>query len=354
MSRDDVLDLPPADVAKILRLHYGVAADAIEVVSGEIATVCRVASGSRLLAFKAIPAPGDTASLIRWQTSAMIKLARQGLPVPAVQPDIDGQPLVELPMSGSQILIQVSEWLTDPPLLDVPVDPPLLRAVGETAARVNLALSEFAPPPAPTRHPWELIRTGDTVRGLVDQVREPRLAALAHRALAVFDHDLVPLLGGVPWTVLHHDLHDSNLLVGEGPRGGRVVSGILDFGDMTYGPRLAELAVAATYGARNSADPEPALLDVAAGWAAVCPVTSPESLGLLPAVISRLATNVTVWASRMSGPRAQYARNRMAGADETLDALLGTDPAEFLGELRDRVRIGDDEKDPRKYLCQML
>ena len=120
MGRDDVLDLPPAEVAEILKLHYGVTADTIEVVSGEIATVCRVASGPRLLAFKAIPAPGDTAALIRWQTSAMIKLARQGLPVPAVQPDLHGQPLVELVLSGGPILIQVSEWLTDPPLLERP------------------------------------------------------------------------------------------------------------------------------------------------------------------------------------------------------------------------------------------
>ena len=42
MGRDDVLDLPPAEVAEILKLHYGVTADTIEVVSGEIATVCRV------------------------------------------------------------------------------------------------------------------------------------------------------------------------------------------------------------------------------------------------------------------------------------------------------------------------
>jgi hypothetical protein len=28
----------------------------------------------------------------------------------------------------------------------------------------------------------------------------------------------------------------------------------------------------------------------------------------------------------MSGPRARYARNRMAGADETLEALLRTTP----------------------------
>jgi hypothetical protein len=66
----------------------------------------------------------------------------------------------------------------------------------------------------------------------------------------------------------------------------------------------------------------------------VCPLTPEERIGLLPAVISRLATNVTVWASRMSGPRAQYARDRMAGADETLEALLHTDPARFLADLR--------------------
>ena len=262
MGRDDVLDMPPAEVEEILRLRYGVTADAIDVVSGEIATVCRVASGPRLLAFKAIPVPDDDAAgLVRWQTSAMIELARQGLPVPTVQLDVDGRVLAELPVSVGLVLIQVSEWLTDPPLVDVPVDPLLLRAVGEMAARVHLALSEFSPPPAPTRHPWELIRTAETVRGLLDQVHEPRLAALALAAAEIFDRDLAPLLARLPWTVLHHDLHDSNLLIGTGPDGRRVVSGILDFGDLTYGPRLAELAIAAAYGARNCTDPQSAVLE---------------------------------------------------------------------------------------------
>jgi hypothetical protein len=48
----------------------------------------------------------------------------------------------------------------------------------------------------------------------------------------------------------------------------------------------------------------------------------------------------------MSGPRAHYARNRMAGADETLEALLRTDPAKFLEDLRDRVRVGNNPKRP--------
>jgi hydroxylysine kinase len=194
----------------------------------------------------------------------------------------------------------------------VRVDPPLLRAVGETAARVSVALDGLDPP-APTCHAWELIRAGDTLRGVVGQVPDRRVAA----ALDVFERDLRPLFDRLPWTIVHHDLHDSNLLVGAGR-----ITGILDFGDLTYGPRLAELAVAAAYAARNTADPHAAVLEVAAGWASVLPLTAEETQGLLPAVVTRLATNVAVWASRATGPRAQYATARAAGSVDALEALL--------------------------------
>jgi Ser/Thr protein kinase RdoA (MazF antagonist) len=333
-----VLDLADGDVRRILLDGYGVAAADIATVSGEIATVCRVRSGQRLLALKVMPAD-DPASeaLIRWQTEAMVTLSRSGLPVPPTIADGAGRILHPHHADGRLLLAHLTTWLTDPPLSDVRVDTPLLEDVGRTAAHVHLALDDLRLPPASTGHPWELTRTAETLRSVVHRIEDPLVVELAATALVVFEDRLAPRLLGLPRGVVHHDLHDSNLLVGVDRAGRRRVAGILDFGDMVHGPRLAELAVAAGYAARNAADPRTALLDAAAGWAQVCALTSAERACLLPAVVSRLAVNAAVWAAPTTGTRAAYARSRLGGTTATLERLLATDVDDFEAALVRRL-----------------
>ena len=334
MTDAEVLDIAEGDVRGILRRGYGLSAPDIEVVSGEIATVCRVQVGPRVLALKAMPAD-DPASeaLARWQTEAMVKLWRSGLPVPETIRDGEGRELHPHHADGRLVLAHLTTWLPDPALSDVQVDTSLLGDVGRTAARVHLALRDLRRPPAPTEHPWELTRTAETLRTVVGQVADPLVVRLAGRAREVFEHRVAPHLAELPWSVVHHDLHDSNLLVGADAAGRRRITGILDFGDLVLGPRLAELAVAAGYAARSTADPATALIDVATGWSEVCALTPREQECLLPAVVSRLAVNATVWAARMTGTRAAYARSRVNGTVEALDRLLAADLDDFLRDL---------------------
>jgi Ser/Thr protein kinase RdoA (MazF antagonist) len=333
-----VLDLPDGDVRRILLGGYGIAAADIATVSGEIATVCRVRSGPRLLALKVMPADDPAAeALIRWQTEAMVALSRSGLPVPTTIADGAGRFLHPHRADGRLVLAHLTTWLTDPPLSDVPVDTPLLEDVGRTAARVHRGLDDLGPPPASSGHPWELTRTAETIRSVMGRIEDPLAVRLTASALAVFEDRLAPRLPELPRGVVHHDLHDSNLLVRIDRAGRRRVAGILDFGDMVRGPRLAELAVAAGYAARHAADPRTALLDAAAGWSQVCALTSAERACLLPAVVSRLAVNAAVWAARATGTRAAYARSRLGGTTATLERLLATDPDAFEAALARRL-----------------
>lgn len=334
MTGVDVLDLSVSRVREILERGYGLAVDDVAVVSGEVATVCRVTTHEGTYAFKAMPVSGDGAEALDWQTRVMTELRGLGLPVAPVVPDADGRLLHAYDVGGRHVLVQVSGWLSDPPLSDVLVDAPLLRAVGDMAARVSLAL-DGREPPVVTGHPWELVRTARTIRSVVGLIHDEDVTALVERAVRIFDELVAPALPDLPWTVVHHDLHDSNLLVGRDAGGRRAVTGILDFGDLVRGPRLAELAVAAAYAARNTDDPRAALLHVAAGWSAVRPLTDAESACLLPAAVSRLATNVAVWASRTRGPRASYATARMTGTHEALETLMTIGPAGFAEDLRE-------------------
>lgn len=330
------LDLSVDEIHHILRTGYGLTPEQVVVISGELATVCRVVAHGRNYAIKAMPVQDDEARHMRWQTDVMQRLASRGLPIPAVTADVGGRALHEYARGGVVVLVQLTDWLSDPPLSDVAVDRPLLRAVGEMAAQVSIELGGLEPP-STTSHPWELVRTRESASAALEEVADASVARLVREALNVFDRRLAPLLPDLPWCVVHHDLHDSNLLVGVSASGQRGITGILDFGDLVRGPRVAELAVAAAYAARHTQDPRGALIDVAVGWSSRLDLTRDESRSLLPAAIARLAVNVAIWASRMSGPRADYARARVNGSSGALACLLEVEPSSFQSDLVDAV-----------------
>lgn len=315
-------------VRRLLRARYGLRAARIEPVGAEAATVCRVTTdtGDRL----AVKVMAGDAEISRWHGSIMARLGDLGLPVPRVVPDLSG---AVTPQAGD-VHMQVTTWLDGQPYAEVTMDPGLLTDIGRTAARVRLAmsgleLSGLAKPPVPVTHQWELSRSAASVAAALESVSDRRTVSVARAALARFSREVAPHLAELPRGVVHHDLHDSNLLTSCDPAGRRYVSGILDFGDTVPGPRVAELAVAAAYAARPCADPAGALLTVVSGWAAAgAELTALEGAVLYPAAIARLAVNLAVWAARAGGPRGDYARTRASGSLDALDRMLAVPTGE--------------------------
>jgi hydroxylysine kinase len=335
MTHSVPFDLSPEAAQRILRDGYGVAATSINFVSGELATVCCVTDSRGTWALKVVPQSAHEAEIFRWQAAVMAELKRLNVPVPMVVPDRTGS-VVHETQGERGALALLTAWLHDPPLSAVHVDPSLLREVGKTAAKVSVAL-ESQRLPSRVDHPWELTRTSQTVRSVLHQIADPATREIAEAGLGVFVSRVEPVLSDLPWALVHHDLHDSNLLVGHRPDGTRTITGVLDFGDLVFAPRLAELAVAAAYASRHRRDAAAALVEVAVGWTTQLPLTDEERRTLLPAAIARLTTNVAVWTARAGSARAEYAALRVEGALETLQCLLATDSEAFVNDLNARL-----------------
>jgi hypothetical protein len=95
--------------------------------------------------------------------------------------------------------------------------------------------------------------------------------------------------------VIHQDAHTWNLIVDPGDPA--EISGIIDFGDMVYGPLISELAVAAYLGGR--ADPSPqSLVDIVAGFDAVVPLERGDVGVMFDLVLARMAMNLTIIEAR--------------------------------------------------------
>jgi len=361
------LSLTEAQVKDLLAVHYSLDARHATPMHSELSSVYRVelADGS-VVAFKALHMSAHTHALAQWQASAMEHVHERGLPVGEIRRNLRGE-LISITSASTStgastgagagtgtatgastatatatatateagtVLVQVNEWLTGTALADVPVSSKLMRAVGGTAAQVALALSDWPDVTIAHGHPWELLRTLDTIESALTAIDEAATVALLGEAAARFDEIAAPRLAMLPHAVLHHDLHDSNLLIDES---GQRVSGVLDFGDLVWGPRIAELAVTAGYACRGAADPVAAYLDVAAGWGSVLPLRPEEVEVLFAASIGRLAVNLGVWSARRQSDRGDYAHLRSRTTAHALTALLDADPARTTEMLLSRL-----------------
>ena len=333
------LALAPEAVAEILVGAYGLRAASMQPFQSELSTVYRVALAGddgqpdgRCVAFKAIHHTDDEHALARWRIAAMDHLQDLGIPAGRTIPSLAGEATAVVASPAGPVIAHVGEWLTGVPLEAAPLTPELLRAVGETAARATLALAEWPEPPAPVTHPWELVRTIESLDASMGAAEDSRISALLTRARVLYLERVAPVLADLPRAVVHHDMHDSNLLI-DADRS--AVTGVLDFGDMVSGPRIADLGITAGYACRRAADPVAAYLEVAAGWGNAwaeavragesASLTCAEVDALYPASIGRLAVNLSIWTARSSSDRGEYARARSESTARALELLLDAD-----------------------------
>lgn len=214
-----------------------------------------------------------------------------------------------LPLSGGErIRVRAYGYLPGAPGTDLKADPRSWRAVGRTAAILDRALQQFDHPAAHRQFLWDACQVLDLLP-LLNAVESAAERQMIAEFLASFERQVTPVLGELPKQVIHNDLSPSNILVDDD---GLELAGILDFGDMVYAPRIAEIAIAGSYLMTYSPDPMIALNGVLAGYSEVSPLTAMEHAHLLDLVLARLAQRmvITSWrAARFPGNRDYILRS---------------------------------------------
>ncbi|KTS02462.1 phosphotransferase [Microbacterium testaceum] len=328
--------VPTEVVAESLRRRFGVRATSLQALDAENAAVFRAeVEGGRAFAVKVFWADAPAHSAVRWHHEVVDRLAHAGLPVARPLRDVEGELTVTTNHGSRAMLVQVSDWLTGTPVERAGATDGLLREIGRVAARLHRRLElESAPSDLP-EHSWEITRSRETIDRAVARtvvLREQgrlrlsdedvsRLERAALTVGALLEAELKPRLDRLPRALVHHDLHDANVLVG--PESAPTsVTGIIDFGDMLPSLRISEPVIAGAYAARHRPDPVAALEAVLNGWAETVSVTPDEAAVVLPLAAARLVANAAVWTSRLGTARGEYAASRRRGSLETAEALL--------------------------------
>lgn len=197
----------------------------------------------------------------------------------------------------------------------------LLVDTGKCLALFDKAMADFDHPDAHRGHQWELPQAGRH-REKLQLIENPELRELVAWAFDLWQ-DVQGALPALPHQVIHGDANKENLLA-EGDR----ISGLVDFGDSCYNPRICELAVCLSYLMTDREDPMAAAASVIAGYVAEVELLEEELAVLFPLVCGRLAVTICM------------ATSRMAIAPENTNWFVSLEPAiQLLGRLR---AIGSD------------
>jgi len=253
-------------------------------------------------------------SFIEAQNLAMARVRAGGVWCPRALSSVTGSPIahVEHPLASGVLRNHAVRLLPFRPgtvLGSLPtLTAPLLRQLGEAAAKVTAALNGFDHPAAHRQSfLWDLAQCLE-LRPLLTLLPEERRATVG-AVLDEFAAIVVPRAALLPRSVVHGDINDQNVLVD--PAAG-MLTGLIDFGDLSYTWRVCEVAIAAAYAliathygaSKPAAPPTPLSEEAAAGALVGGYVAELARLGLklseeewtvLPTLIAvRIAMSLTI------------------------------------------------------------
>ena len=269
---------------------------------------------------------------VSFQVGALrhIAAADPEVAVPRVRPALDGSDYVVVDRDGQRAVAHVVDFLAGEPLGTQALNATDLRAIGETAARVDKALRGFFHPAAGREMPWDL-QHARRLRALVSLVENPSHAELAESALDRFATTVAPRLPGLRAQVIHGDMTAANLL----PQTRGRLASVIDFCDTTHSALLFEVATVVAGVLRLPDFGIEAARAVLEGYEAITPLETDERNLLDDCVAARLAATVLVsaWRRRIRPERAPRTAFNDDGCWRALGQLAAGDRVESSADL---------------------
>jgi len=330
--------LPASRLQEIAKSQFGVSG-APKVLDGERDQNCRIiAADGRQYVLK-ISAAGVDPAVIDFQIEALLHIERAdpGIPVPRMVRSRDGELRCWISTSRGRHQVRMLSYLPGIPYQQGPA--PSLSAlyqVGAFLARLNRALRGFSHPAAGHFMPWD-ITNGLVFKGQLREMLSDDVHALVTPTLRRLEHEVYPLLPSLRRQVIHQDGHGANLLR-ESVHSDKVV-GIIDFGDMVYGPLICDLAVSLADFIDAGPGPVEAAAAMCRGFQSVLPLQSKETDLLLDLVVARQILILELFEFRRRKMRRppRFVITDQPAIIASLNLLTGLDRVAFNEGLREAM-----------------
>jgi hydroxylysine kinase len=309
--------LSVAEARKLVHDEWGVAGQ-IRAFDGEVDQNFEVDAAQQRYVLKVLPAD-EAEAVTELITAALLHLeGARGILAPRVILTGAGAGLARfVDSNGAERLARMTTFIEGPTLRTTAPSAQLRRRLGETAAKLDAALSAFSHAGGERELSWDLRHAGRMGAMLKELAPSPGHAALA-QCLESFDAITVPRLDPLPAQVIHNDVSRDNTVVSAGG-----ALGVIDFGDMVRTQRVNELAIAMADHVESGEDPLGPALDVAAGYLEGSTLEPTELEVLYPLVRTRIATRIIggEWRAARSPDQRRYLGRNVARQSEVFAVL---------------------------------
>lgn len=252
--------------------------------------------------------PAEDPALTSFQTECLYHIATQDhrLPVPRLIATVDGErsALLQLPGQNARTM-RLLTYLPGQPLRYASVGPLQRRRIGTTLAALDRALASF-----PARAPhfdllWDITQASK-MRPLLAHIGDQSRRRLATYWLDNYERHVLPFQGRLRAQIIHNDLNPHNVLVA--PDDPEYITGIIDFGDITFAPVVCDVAVAASYQIFPADHPLETIADFVAGYHAFNPLEAHELDLLFDLIATRLVLTVAItgWRAQNHPDNSEY------------------------------------------------
>lgn len=327
------------EIRSIARTQYGLEGD-FTPLAGERDQNHRLRCADGRQFVLKISGSTELPDVVEMQVLALGHIQQQDseLPVPRMIPGLDGRLVGQAGSAAGQHAVRMLSWLPGRPYQDGPFPSTAgLHGLGQFIARLGKALQGFDHPAARHFMPWNMANGlifSPQLRALMPQASQGLLADYFTR----LERSVYPKLAQLRWQVIHQDGHGANLLRDSGS--GEAVSGVIDFGDMIYGPLVCDLATCMSDFMEASPDPVATAIAMVRGYHAVLPLWD-EELELLPDLL--MVRQIMVlqlfefMRRNMQQPQA-FVTDDQPGIIAVLQKLAAMDRNDFAHQLKEALK----------------
>ena len=313
------------DAERVARDNFGAEGQASALTSERDQNFCIETSAGARLVLKIANAHEDRA-MLEAQQRALMHVAQHVDVTPRVLRATNGETLVEVTgPDGRSHLAWAISWLPGRPLaLASRKSHELLEDFGRNIGALETALATFDAPAIHRDFYWDLANGRAIVARFRDLIADVELGRTIDRLMASFDAHTAPRLASLPRAAIHGDPNDYNVLVGGGTDAesrNQMVTGFVDFGDMTYSYRIGDLAIALAYVLFGESDPLATAATMVRGYCEAVAPTDDELAALFGLVVLRLCMSVCIAADQ----QRQRPDNEYLGVSQ--DAIARALPA---------------------------
>jgi 4-aminobutyrate aminotransferase-like enzyme/Ser/Thr protein kinase RdoA (MazF antagonist) len=290
LSRPDV---NAEDAASLFVAHYGLSGAITELGSQQDRNY-RIDAASGRFVLKICRADYATVEL-EAQNAALRHIAGEvAVPrVPRVIAAGNGEAILFVTVRGAGYQVRLLDYIEGEPLTRRKHLPAVtVAALGALAGKLARALADFTHPGLSRDLQWDLRNAKPVVSHLLSAVKD---ADCKRRIILSMDAAMRRLDGLTPelrQQAIHHDITDDNVVSLPNDSGQLIPDGVIDFGDVTNGWLVAELAVTCA-SLLHHADGDPTIiLPAIKAFHDIFPLNQSELRALWPLIVARAAVLV--------------------------------------------------------------